>query len=64
MNFVPRLIPSLLLVSLLTSSGAIPPGDVFGIVAQARNASFSYAQSLPERRSTMEIRSQPPLMAR
>jgi hypothetical protein len=42
MNFVPRLIPSLLLVSLLTSSGAIPPGDVFGIVAQARNASFSY----------------------
>ena len=42
MNFVPRLIPSLLLVSLLTSSGALPPMDVFGFVTQARNASFSY----------------------
>ncbi len=42
MNFVPRLIPSLLLVSLLTSSGALPPMDVFGIVTQARNASLSY----------------------
>ncbi len=42
MNFVPRLIPSLLLVSLLTGSGALPPMDVFGIVTQARNASLSY----------------------
>jgi hypothetical protein len=42
MNFVPRLIPSLLLVSLLSSSGALPPVDVFGIVTQASNASLSY----------------------
>jgi hypothetical protein len=42
MNFVPRLIPSLLLVPLLTSSGALPPMDVFGFVTQARSASFSY----------------------
>jgi hypothetical protein len=42
MNFVPRLIPSLLLLSLLGRSGAIPPVDVFGIVTQASNASLSY----------------------
>ena len=42
MNFVPRLLPSLLLVSLLASSGALPPVDVFGIVTQARNATLSY----------------------
>ena len=42
MNFVLRLIPSLLFISLLASSGALPPVDVFGIVTQARNASLSY----------------------
>ena len=42
MNFVPRLIPSLLLFSLLASSGAIPPVDIFGIVTQASDASLSY----------------------
>jgi hypothetical protein len=42
MNFVPRLISSFLLLSLLGGSGAYPPVDVFGIVTQARNASLSY----------------------
>jgi hypothetical protein len=44
MNFVPRLIPSFLLISLLTSSGALPPMDVFGVVTQARNAWLSYGE--------------------
>jgi hypothetical protein len=42
MNFVLRLIPSLLLLSLLGRSGAIPPVDIFGMVTQASDASLSY----------------------